>query len=572
MAQKTSQKKPLKKIVDKPWFKFYPEGVPRAIDYEKITLPEAFRRTVKEFPRNKALTYMGKVITFAELGDMVDRFATALAAMGVKKGSRVATLLPNIPQMVIAYYGGMAAGASLVLNNPLYTDRELEHQLNDSESEYLVTLDLLAPRMIALKPKTKIKKIIICHINDYLPFPKKQLFPHVKKGMFVKIEPSPDIHEFVDLIKSTKPSPPKVTIGFDDLATFQYTGGTTGVSKGVMLTQSNLSCNVQQAKAWFPAFGKGTEIQIGVLPFFHSFGMTAVMNFSMWMGWNIILIPRPEPLAILQGIDQYKPTFMAAVPTMFVGILRHPDMKKYNISSLKGCFSGAAPLAMETIKEFEQVTGSQICEAYGLSETSPAATINPFGGKTKVGSIGLPVPDTDMKIVDLETGKKEMKVGEPGEVIIKGPQVTKGYYKKPEETKLSIRDGWLYTGDIGTMDEEGYFFIVDRKKDMIIAGGYNIYPRDIDEVLFEHPKVAEACAIGVPDPYRGETVKAFIVLKEGEAATADEMIAFCKEKLAAYKVPKIIEFIPALPKSAVGKILRKELREMEVEKMAKEKK
>jgi len=255
-----------------------------------------------------------------------------------------------------------------------------------------------------------------------------------------------------------------------------------------------------------------------------------------------------------------------------VGMLRHPDNKKYDLSSLKGCFSGAAPLAMETIKEFEEVTGSQICEAYGLSETSPAATINPFGGKTKVGSIGLPVPDTDMKIVDLETGKKEMKVGEPGEVIIKGPQVTKGYYKKPEETKLSIRDGWLYTGDIGTMDEEGYFFIVDRKKDMIIAGGYNIYPRDIDEVLFEHPKVAEACAIGVPDPYRGETVKAFIVLKEGEAATADEMIAFCKEKLAAYKVPKIIEFIPALPKSAVGKILRKELREMEVEKMAKEKK
>jgi long-chain acyl-CoA synthetase len=571
MVQKATQKKTAKKVVDKPWFKFYPKGVPQTIDYQKVALPDAFRKTVAEFPKHKALTYLGKIITFAELGDMVDRFATAMAAMGVKKGSRVATLLPNIPQMVIAYYGAMTAGAGLVLNNPLYTDRELEHQLNDSESEYLITLDLLAPRMIALKPKTKVKKIIICHINDYLPFPKKQLFPHVKKGMFVKIPPSPDIYEFVDLIKSTKPNPPQVKIGFEDLATFQYTGGTTGVSKGVMLTQSNLSCNLQQIRAWFPTFERGKEIQMGILPFFHSFGMTAVMNLSMWMGWNIILVPRPEPLAILEGINQYKPTFMAAVPTMFVGMLRHPDVKKYNLSSLKGCFSGAAPLAMETIKEFEATTGSQICEAYGLSETSPAATINPFGGKTKVGSIGLPIPDTDIKIVDLEAGTKEMKTGEPGEVIIKGPQVTKGYYRKPEETKLAIRDGWLYTGDIGVMDAEGYIFIVDRKKDMIIAGGYNIYPRDIDEVLFEHPKVAEGCAIGVPDPYRGETVKAFVVLKEGQSATEEEIISFCKQKLAAYKVPRIVEFIPSLPKSAVGKILRKELRQMEMEKMAKEK-
>ncbi len=263
MAQKTTQKKGAKKTGDKPWFGFYPKGVPRAIAYKKITLPEAFHDTVKEFPGRPAITYMGKVITFKELGDLVDRFATALAAMGVKKGSRVATLLPNIPQMVVAYYGAMSAGASLVLNNPLYTDRELEHQLNDSESEYLVTLDLLAPRMIALKPKTGIKKIIICHINDYLPFPKKQLFPHVKKGMFIKIETGPDVFEFVDLVKSYKPNPPKVKIGFEDLATFQYTGGTTGVSKGVMLTQSNLSCNVQQIRSWFPSFERGKRSSWG---------------------------------------------------------------------------------------------------------------------------------------------------------------------------------------------------------------------------------------------------------------------------------------------------------------------
>jgi len=553
----------------KPWFDFYPEGVPRTIDYEETTLHEAFLRAAKEFPRKPALTFMGKVIDYEELLDLVNRFAASLSEMGVKKGSKVATLLPNLPQMVIAYYAALSLGASMVLNNPLYTDRELEHQLNDSESEFLVTLDLLAPRMIALKPKTGVKEIIICHINDYLPFPKKQLFPIVKKDMFRKIEKQEGVHEFLDLVKKAKPNPPKVKVTFDDIACFQYTGGTTGVSKGVLLTHGNLSKNVQQIIAWFPEFNPGEEVELGVLPFFHSFGMTTVMNLSLWNAWNIILIPRPEPQAILEALDAYKPTFMPAVPTMYVGMLRHPDFKKYDVTSLKGCFSGAAPLPMEVIREFEEATGSQICEAYGLSETSPAATINPFGGQTKVGSIGLPIPDTDLRIVDLETGKKEMPVGESGEVIIKGPQVTSGYYKRPDETKEAVRDGWLYTGDIGMMDEEGYFYIVDRKKDMIIAGGYNIYPRDIDEVLFEHPKVVEACAIGVPHEYRGETVKAYVVLKPGETSTEEEMIAYCKEKLAAYKVPKIIEFIDDLPKSAVGKILRKELRASEMEKMKK---
>jgi long-chain acyl-CoA synthetase len=552
-----------------PWLNSYVPGVPKTIDYENITLPEAFRRTVQEFPNRPALTFMGKVISYKELSVLVDRFATAMAEMGVKKGTKVSTLLPNIPQMVIAYYGAMSVGATLVLNNPLYTDHELQHQLNDSESEYLISLDLLTPRMIALKPKTKIKKIIFCHINDYLPFPKKQLFPRVKKAMFAKIEETADVHDFVGLIKKTKPNPPTVKLTFDDLGTLQYTGGTTGVSKGVMLTHGNLCKNVQQISKWFPSFIRGRETSMGALPFFHSFGMTTVMNLSMYNGYNVILIPRPEPQALLEATDAYKPSFLPLVPTMFVGMLRHPDIKKFNLRSVKGCFSGAAPLALETIKEFEQVTGSQICEGYGLSETTPVVTINPFGGKTKVGSIGLPISDTEIRIVDVDTGKKEMKVGEPGELIIRGPQVTQGYYKRPDETKASLKDGWLFTGDIGTMDEEGYFYIVDRKKDMIIAGGYNIYPRDIDEVLFEHPKVAEGCAIGVPDPYRGETVKVFVVLKEGQTATEDEIIKFCKEKLAAYKVPKLVEFVPALPKSAVGKILRKELRQMELDKMKK---
>jgi long-chain acyl-CoA synthetase len=290
------------------------------------------------------------------------------------------------------------------------------------------------------------------------------------------------------------------------------------------------------------------------------------MNICVWMAWTDVLIPRPEPQAILEAIHKYRINFFPAVPTMYVGVLNHPEASKFDLTSIRGCFSGAAPLPVEVIRDFEAKTGSQICEGYGLSETSPVVTTNPYGGKTKVGSIGLPVSDTDIKIVDLADGTKEMPVGEAGEVLVKGPQVTSGYYKMPEETANAVKDGWLYTGDIGKMDEEGYFYIVDRKKDMVIAGGYNIYPREIDEVLFEHPKILEACAVGIPDPYRGETIKAFVVLKPGETLTEEEVIKYCGEKLAKYKVPKIVEFIGSLPKSGVGKILRKELRAMEMAK------
>ena len=300
--------------------------------------------------------------------------------------------------------------------------------------------------------------------------------------------------------------------------------------------------------------------------------MTCVMNVSMWMGCSIILVPRPEPQALLEAIDTYKPTFLHAVPTMYVGMLQHPDFKKYDVSSLKRCFSGAAPLPVEVIRAFESMSGAQICEGYGLSETTPIATVNPYGGKTKVGSIRLPVPDTDMKIVDLETGTKEMEVGNPARSSSRAPRLQRVTTSSRRRLRLAIRDGWLYTGDIGTMDEEGYFYIVDRKKDMIIAGGYNIYPRDIDEVLFEHPKVEMACTIGVPHEYRGETVKSFVVLRGGEKATEQEMIDYCKTKLATYKVPKMIEFVDSLPMSAVGKVLRKALRAMEMEKTNKEKK
>jgi long-chain acyl-CoA synthetase len=552
--------------MQKPWYKSYVKGVAYTLQYEKITMPQALTRSVNQFPDKTALIFIDSRISYKQLDDMVNRFANALIDLGVKPGDKVAMLMPNMPQLVAATYGAWRAGAVVIMNNPLYTDKELEYQFNNSESSFLITLDLLGPRMIALKPKTPIKHIVVAHIRDHLRFPKKQLLPIVAKDKHRNIPPTPNVYEWMDVLKKYPATNPNIPVDFESLASLQYTGGTTGVSKGVMLTHANLVKNVQQTLAFFPGFNRGENTLLGTLPFFHSFGLTTCMNISIWMGWTDVLIPRPEPEALLEAVHKYKVNFFPAVPTMYVGVLNHPKASQYNLTSIKGCFSGAAPLPIEVIKEFESKTGSQICEGYGLSETSPVATTNPFGGVTKVGSVGLPVPDTDIKIVDLIDGQKEMPVGESGEIIIKGPQVTSGYYKMPEETAIAIRDGWLYTGDIGKMDEDGYFYIVDRKKDMIIAGGYNIYPREIDEVLFEHPKILEACAVGIPDPYRGETVKAFVVLKPGETMTAEEVIKYCQEKLAKYKVPKMVEFMTSLPKSGVGKILRKELRAMEMAK------
>ncbi|MBW2283998.1 MAG: AMP-binding protein [Deltaproteobacteria bacterium] len=384
--------------------------------------------------------------------------------------------------------------------------------------------------------------------------------------MHRKTDPNEGVHDFLDLIAKYGPSPPERAVAFDDLGTLLYTGGTTGLSKGVMLTHGNMSINTQQLKAWFYGAGDGRERMLGIFPIFHAAGFTVVMNNSIFNGFEVILVPRPEPDGILQMTQKFKPSIFTCVPTIFVGVLNHPQFADSDFSFIKYTVSGAAPLAMETIKSWEETTGSTIVECYGLSETTLAASANPWGGTTKVGSVGVAMSDTDCRIVDVDTGAKEMATGESGEIVLKGPQLTKGYYKKPEETADAIRDGWFYTGDIGYMDEDGYIFIVDRKKDMIIAGGYNIYPRDIDEILFAHPKIQEACAVGIPDAYRGETVKAFVVPSPGETLTEEEVIAFCREKLAAYKVPKIVEFMDELPKTTVGKVLRRKLKEMELEK------
>lgn len=551
---------------DKPWLASYEKGVPATMEYENICLPAILERTASQFPNNMALLFQGYQMTFRQLNDMVNRFAACLHDFGIKKGDSVAILLPNVIPCVVACYAILKVGGIAVMNNPLYSDRELKHQFNDSGSKVLITLDLLGNRMIDLRPETSIKQIIYTSIGDYLPFPKNLLFPLVakKKNLAADVKSAENVYKWKDVLKKSTSHPPDVPLSFDDVAMYQYTGGTTGVSKGVMLTHGNLSKQVQQAEAWFPKFNKGEEIMLGALPFFHVFGLSVAMNFAIYMGWGHILIPKPQPDALLESISKFKPTFAPLVPTMYIGMLNHPLIDKTDMTSIKGCFSGSAPLPLEVIRDFESKTGAVIVEGFGMTESSPVTHINPFaGGKRKVGSVGVPVSDTEARIVDIVDGNTNVPVGETGELLVKGPQVMKGYWNNPEETAQTLAGGWLHTGDIAKMDDEGYFYIVDRKKDMILSSGYNVYPRDIEEVLYENPKVQEAAAIGVPHPIRGEAIKIFIVMKEGETANQEEIIEYCAGKLAKYKLPAEVEFRDELPKTNVGKILKKDLREEE---------
>jgi len=547
----------------KNWLSSYEQGIKENIEFNDVLVPQYLEESTKNFPDNPALIFQGYPLSFTELSEMVARFAAALKSFGIQKGDSVAILLPNVIPCVVAYYATLKIGGIVVLNNPLYSDRELEHQFTDSDSKFLITLDLLANRMVKLREKTNIRTIVYTSIGDYLPFVKRLLFPLVakKKGLAADVTPAKDLYKFKDVIAKNAPDYTQADIGIDDVAMYQYTGGTTGVSKGVMLTHKNLSYQIQQLESWFPGFDKGAEVMLGALPIFHVFGMSVSMNFAIRMGWSNVLVPKPQPEPLLEAISKFKVTFAPLVPTMYIGMLDHPDMEHTDLTSVKGCFSGSAPLPIDVINDFQEKTGSIIVEGFGLTESTPVTHVNPFNGKRKQGSIGIPIPNTECKIVDLEDITKEMPLGKPGELLMRGPQIMKGYLGKPDETeKTMTEDGFLRTGDVATMDEDGYFYIVDRIKDMILSGGFNVYPRDIDEVLFEHPKILEACAIGIPHPKRGEAVKAFVILKEGQEMTAKEVIDYCETKLAKYKLPVEIEFRQELPKSNVGKVLRKDLR------------
>jgi long-chain acyl-CoA synthetase len=544
------------------WHKSYPAGVAGEVTFDETVMPEILTKTAGRFPDRDALIFMGTKITYRELEALVNRFARALATLGIAKGDKVAMLLPNVPQIVIADYATFRVGGAVVMNNPMYTEHELAYQLNDSDSKVLITLDMLFPMAMKLKAATKIEQIVICRIGDYLPEALKPMFPPVE---FEKTE---GVHLFMDLLNAQSDAPVTNAAGWDDLGALMYTGGTTGVSKGVMLTHANISRNTQQFRQWFLKLKDGEESMLAIFPFFHSAGWTGMQNLCILTGWTDILVPKPEPDSIVYLMANFKPSLVPGVPTIYISLLNNEKFRNLDFSFLKVFIAGGAPLAVETIKQLKALKDVPILNVYGLTEICPMGTATPLGGKEKPGTVGVPLPSTDLKIVDLTTGKQEMKIGEEGEICFKGPQVMKGYYKRPEETAIALKDGWLYTGDIGCLDNDGYLTIVDRKKDLIVASGYNIYPKEIDELLMEHPKIMEVCTIGVPDSYRGETVKTFVVVKPGQTITTEEVTAFCKERLAPYKVPKFVEFIDALPKSTVGKILRRELRDREMKKQA----
>ena len=560
----------MEELKAKPWVSQYPEQIPTTLENDFELLPIYLKKTATEYPNKKALNFLGKEMTFKEIYVQSLRFANYLRNLGIKKGDRVAIMLPNSPQAVIAYYGILFADAIIVQTNPLYTERELEYQMNDSGATAIICLDLLINRVHSVKSNTKLKHIFVTSVRDYLPIIKKVLYPLSKQPKAPEMPKDPSIHQFNYIMKISAPVEIELTnSSVDDVAILQYTGGTTGFPKGVMLTHKNLASNTLMSEKWLYKSRKGEEKILTVLPFFHVYGMTACMNLSIMCAYEMIIIPRFDASLMLEAIKKYRPTLFPGAPTMYIALLNHPDLSKSDISCIHSCLSGSSALPVEVQEQFEKVTGGKLVEGYGLSEASPVTHSNFLWDRRVSGSIGVPWPSTDAKIVSMETGE-ELPVREIGELIVSGPQVMKGYWNRPEETAATLKDGWLYTGDLGYMDEDGFFYIVDRKKDMIIAGGFNVYPRDVEEVLYEHEAVQETVVIGVPDPYRGETVKAFIVLKEGKTVTESELDEFSRKYLAAYKVPRQYEFRKELPKTAIGKILRRQLVEEEKQRNAKE--
>lgn len=540
-------------MMERPWHKEYPEAIPFFIEEEPQLLPTYLYETTREYPEKIAIHFLGKEISFLQLEEYVMTFASYLQKLGVQKGDHISIMLPNCPQAIICYYGILMTGGVVVQTNPLYTERELEFQLNDSESTMIICLDMFCSKVQQIK--SNLQHIIVTSIADFLPFPKNVLYPFIQK--IDKVEFTHTTHRMKEILQGSRKKLQEIEMGVEDIAVIQYTGGTTGTPKGVMLTHRNLAINTIMTSKWLYKMEKGSEVILGALPLFHVYGMTAIMNISIMQAYKMILIPRFQVEDILKTIQRQKPTVFPGAPTMYIALINHPHIHQYDLSSIEACVSGSAALPVEVQNKFEQLTSGKLVEGYGLSESSPITHSNFVWGERVKGSIGVPWPSTDAKIISLETGE-DMEIGEIGEIVVKGPQVMVGYWNRPTETtEVLTEDGWLKTGDMGYMDSNGYFYIVDRKKDLIIAGGLNVYPREIEEVLFEHEKVREVAVIGVADEYRGETVKAFIVLKDGMKCTEKELDEYMRQNLASYKVPKIYEFREELPKSMIGKVLKR---------------
>ncbi|MFT2721336.1 long-chain-fatty-acid--CoA ligase [Deinococcus sp. A31D244] len=550
----------------RPWLSSYEPGVPHTFKPSGLTLPDLLRRTAEKYPDRVAMSFIGANTTYGQLYRDAQRFAAALQKMGVRPGDRVSIMLPNTPQFVTSFYGTLLAGAVAVNTSPMYTPSELEHQLKDSGSETLVILDTFYPRYEEIRARVPVKRTLVTGVQDALPFPKNLLYPVKarREGTWVKVPFDERVLSYPKVLASqAAAAAPALSISPEDVALLQYTGGTTGVPKGAMLTHGNLVSNCEQARMWMSDLRDGQEVTLAAIPFFHVYGMTVAMNLSVLTGATLALVPNPRDIKmVLSQITSSGATLFPGVPTLYNAINNHPDTPKHDLTSIRACISGSAPLLLETSRRFKEITGgANLVEGYGLTEASPCTHTNPIFGEQREGSIGVPFPGVDSIVVD-DDGQI-VAPGEVGELWIAGPMIMKGYWQRPDETAKTLREAhgrtWLMTGDMATMDADGYFRIVDRKKDLIIAGGFNIYPREVEEALMSHPAVLEAAAVGVPDTYRGESVHAVVALKPGAAATEADIIAHCKGLLSNYKVPRSVEFRAELPKTAAMKILRRQL-------------
>jgi long-chain acyl-CoA synthetase len=552
-------------LAARPWLRFYPAEVAGSLAYPELPLHALLQETARKYPDRAAVWYEGAALRYGQLAQWTERCAAALVQLGVQKGSRVALSLPNIPQFMIGFFGALRAGATVVPCNVLYKERELEFQLRDAGADAIIAAsdvvrgaDLYAS-LAACRDRLPLRAVVTTSVTDFLPALKRRLAPLAK----VKPVRRPGTREFMELLREPGPPAPPIPIApRDDIAVLQYTGGTTGPPKGAMLTHFNLVSNTVAVAKWHRLREAG-EVVLGALPLFHVYGLTTVMNAAIYTAATVVLMPRRfDPKEALGLIARHRVTLFPGVPRMYSALVSHPEARRHDLSSLRACFSGAAPLPVALMQQFKAATGANLVEGYGLSEASPVTHSNPSDALEKVrgGSIGLPLPDTDFKIVDLDMAQRELPPDEVGELAIRGPQVMKGYWQRPEETAQVLRDGWLFTGDVARCDADGYCYIVDRKKDIINVAGLKVWPCEVEEVMFEHPAVKDVGVVGAPDPERGEVVRAFVILKAGQQATAEELIAFCKARLAAYKAPRSIEFRSELPLTLIGKVLRRSLR------------
>jgi len=564
--------------MDKPWLSSYESVVPPTLTFSNHNLFELLVDSAKSFPKNTAarliLSYLaggrvtiGGSLTYSELLNHVEHFANALYQLGVRKGDRIALMLPNTLHYVIAFFAAMRIGAIIVNNNPTYTARELKHQLVDSGAETIIILNLFYPRLREIQADTSVKRVIVAYMYDLLGFPSKQLVKakQQRDPSWVHVQPDHDIFFFQRLIEKYPSVAPAVHVAPDDVAVLQYTGGTTGTPKAAMLTHRNLNVNASQINAWFTTADQGVEKFMCAIPFFHVYGLVVALVYGISIAAELQIVPNPRPIDNVMNIMQKeRSTVYPGVPAMYIGIVNHPKVETYDLRSIKACLSGSAAMPVEIQTRFNDLTGGRLIEGFGMTELSPVSHANPLMGVSKKGSVGIPLPNTDAKIVDLETGEA-IPIGSEatGELWVTGPQVMKGYWNKPEETAQTITpDGWLRTGDIARTDSDGYFYIVDRLKDMIIVSGLKVLPRDVEEVLYMHPQIREAAVVGIPNAARGDdTVTAFIVTQDGAPIDIESLKVFCKQYLADFKVPRRFEFRNELPKTAVGKVLRRALAE-----------